>query len=243
MHLELASGTPAFLARAADADHGLVVIPDIWGLRPLFEDMCTELSLRTGWSVISFEPFPGQTLAGADSPDGFAERSAALGALADTDLLADAVAAADAVVAVEESVARTGGDGPPSVGLIGFCMGGMYAYKAAATGRFDRIVGFYGMIHVPDGWAGAGQAQPLDAVRNRGRTEVMGICGTIDPYTPPDAIDELEAAGATVVRYDGADHGFVHDPARPTHRAEDAADAWDRALGFLREGPVRDGEG
>src|SRR5438046_1407511 len=134
MHLELASGTPAFLARAEDADHGLVVIPDIWGLRPLFEAMCTDLSLRTGWSVIAFEPFPGRTLAGADSPAGFSERSAALHDLADADLLSDAVAAADAVVAVEESVSPTRGDGPPSVGLIGFCMGGMYAYKAAATG-------------------------------------------------------------------------------------------------------------
>jgi carboxymethylenebutenolidase len=44
----------------------------------------------------------------------------------------------------------------------------------------------------------------------------------------------------TVVRYDGADHGFVHDPSRPTHRADDAADAWDRALAFL-DGVVRSG--
>jgi len=37
------------------------------------------------------------------------------------------------------------------------------------------------------------------------------------------------------VRYEGADHGFVHDDTRPTHRAEDAADAWRRAIAFLSE--------
>ena len=30
-----------------------------------------------------------------------------------------------------------------------------------------------------------------------------------------------------------ADHGFVHDPDRPAHRAADAADAWNRVLEFL----------
>jgi dienelactone hydrolase len=43
----------------------------------------------------------------------------------------------------------------------------------------------------------------------------------------------LEAAGVTVVRYAGADHGFVHDPDRPVHRADDAADAWRKAVAFL----------
>jgi carboxymethylenebutenolidase len=36
-----------------------------------------------------------------------------------------------------------------------------------------------------------------------------------------------------VLRYEGAEHGFVHDPGRPTHRPDDAADAWDKALAFL----------
>ena len=61
----------------------------------------------------------------------------------------------------------------------------------------------------------------------------MAIVGTVDAWTPPDDVDELEALGAKVVRYEGADHGFVHDPERPAHRPDDAADAWSRALAFL----------
>ena len=55
---------------------------------------------------------------------------------------------------------------------------------------------------------------------------------------PPADIEALRAAWADrpdceIVVYPDADHGFVHDPERPAHRADDAADAWRRALAFL----------
>jgi carboxymethylenebutenolidase len=63
----------------------------------------------------------------------------------------------------------------------------------------------------------------------------MAIVGTEDQWTPERDVAELEATGATVVRYADADHGFVHDPGRPAHRADDAADAWESALAFLKQ--------
>jgi carboxymethylenebutenolidase len=63
---------------------------------------------------------------------------------------------------------------------------------------------------------------------------VLAIVGTVDPFTPPDDVLALEATGATVVRYEGADHAFVHDPDRPVHRPADAADAWTRAITWLK---------
>ena len=220
MDLTLPSGTPATLHTVDGASRGLVIIPDIWGLRPLFAQMCEDLASRTGWSVATFEPFPGQDLPGAADPDGPPKRFEALAANSDDRLLGDAVAAADAL-------------GCEAVGLIGFCMGGMYAMKASAIGRFDRIAAFYGMIRVPEAWQGPGHGEPLDALAARRGTEVMAVIGTADDWTPADQVSELEAAGVTVVRYDGADHGFVHDPSRPVHRPDDAADAWERVLTFL----------
>ncbi len=220
MDIELPSGTPAHLARNEGAARGLVIVPDIWGLRPLFTDMCDRVADRTGWSVASFEPFPGMGLPGEGEADAGPARFAAMGGMSDERLLADVVAAADATEA-------------PAVGLIGFCMGGMYALKSTATGRFDRVAAFYGMIHVPENWQGPDQGDPLAAVARRGDTEVMAVVGSVDGFTPPEHVQELRDAGVEVVVYEGADHGFVHDPTRPAHRADDAADAWDRVLGFL----------
>jgi carboxymethylenebutenolidase len=105
-------------------------------------------------------------------------------------------------------------------------MGGMYALKAAGTGDFERAVAFYGMIRVPEQWRGAGHGEPLDALRRPGACPVLAIVGEADVWTPPDDVAALEVLpNVSVVRYPGAEHGFVHDPERPAHRPDDAADA------------------
>jgi len=56
----------------------------------------------------------------------------------------------------------------------------------------------------------------------------LAYFGALDPWTPAADIDALRAAwnGRTdceIVVVDEADHGFVHDPDREVHRADDAA--------------------
>ncbi|MCX7620268.1 MAG: dienelactone hydrolase family protein [Acidimicrobiales bacterium] len=217
MRITLASGTPAeFAAPSGEASRGLVVFPDIGGLRPLFDELCARLARENGWAVCAPEPWPAHT----DQP--LEWRLEHVGDLDDKRVLADVVAAADA----------TGCD---TVGIVGFCMGGMYALKAAGTGRFHRAVSFYGMIRVPQRWASPTQGQPLEYLTRPEACPVLAIIGTADIWTPPEDVAALEAAGATVVRYEGAEHGFVHDPDRPAHRPDDAADAWQRAIAFLSE--------
>jgi dienelactone hydrolase len=63
---------------------------------------------------------------------------------------------------------------------------------------------------------------------------VLAIIGDLDPYTPPDAVSDLEATGTQVVRYADAKHGFAHDASRPDHRADDAADAFARVGDWVR---------
>jgi carboxymethylenebutenolidase len=217
MRETLPSGTAAEVARPdGDPTMGLVVAPDIMGLRPLFDDLVAGLSAEHGWAVAAVEPFPGQEHLE------LADRMDAVGRLRDVDSVGDLVAAAD-LLAVEP------------VGILGFCMGGMLTMKAAATLRFHRAVPFYGMIRNPDRWQTEGNADAIDLLRATpgAADRVLAVVGTADPYTPEEQVAELEAAGATVVRYEGAEHGFVHDPSRPAHRAEDAADAWRRAVEWL----------
>ena len=66
----------------------------------------------------------------------------------------------------------------------------------------------------------------------------LAIFGSADPWTPAADIEALRAAwsGRTdceIVVVEGADHGFVHDPDRPVHRADDAAACWDRAINWM----------
>jgi carboxymethylenebutenolidase len=219
MRTTLASGTPVEIARPADGrapSRGLVLIPDIGGLRPLFDDHAQRIADEQGWAVAAVEPWPGRE----QMP--LAERLEAVSTIDDVTFLADLVASAD-LLEVEP------------VGITGFCMGGMFALKASGSGRFHRAVAFYGMIRVPEHWRSETCIEPLDAVTTPSACPAMAVVGTADQWTPPADVDVLEAAGVTVLRYEGAEHGFVHDPSRPIHRADDAADAWSRALAFLSQ--------
>jgi carboxymethylenebutenolidase len=166
-------------------------------------------------AVCAVEPFPGQ-----DLPQEVEPRMAAVAGLDDDAHLADLEAAA----AVTEA---------RRVGLIGFCMGGMYTLKAARSDRFARLVAFYGMIRVPQNWRSPSQGEPLDHLAPGHPERVLAIIGERDTYTPPDDVAALEATGVTVARYPHAEHGFAHDPARPVHRRDDAADAFARAREWL----------
>jgi carboxymethylenebutenolidase len=204
---------------------GIALHPDIMGIRPLFDDLCRRLATN-GFAVCCPEPFtraPADVRASEDP----AARMAYMPQLDDEKQLGDLEAAADYVV-VHDDVGR--------VAVMGFCMGGMYALKAAATERFDRAVAFYGMIRLPDRFDGPGHAEPLDWLERRapGACPVLAIVGGRDEFTPPDDIAALRSLpDVEVVEYPDAGHGFVHDASRESHRAADAADAWRRVSDFL----------
>lgn len=218
--IELPSGTPAELVVPDGAvDGALVIAPDVMGLRPLFDDLAARLADEQRWAVVAVEPFPGPE-AELALPERLEHRIDAERLTNDLQLGADVV---------QE---RTGA---ASVGIIGFCMGGMNVFRAAGTGRFGRGVAFYGMIRPPSPWSVPGD-DPLDALARPGSCPVLAILGGADHFTPPADVADLDAVGdhVTIQVYEGAEHGFVHDATRPAHRADDAADAWRRTIDFLR---------
>jgi len=219
MRIELPSGTPAELALppAGDPLRAVVIAADVGGLRQLFDEICATLAADHGWATVAVEPFPGQ----ADVP---VEQR--LEATIDVErVVGDLSLAADAVQE-RTGVARCG--------VLGFCMGGMNVFRAAGTGRFDRAVAFYGMVRPPQQWSEPGD-DPLDALARPECCPVLAFFGGADRWTPPEDVEAVRTAGSHVsVRvYPGADHGFVHDPSRPAHRPDDAADAWRWAVEFL----------
>jgi carboxymethylenebutenolidase len=212
----LPSGGPAELAlppEGTEPSLGVALCPDIMGLRPLFDDLCARLAAEHGWAVCAVEPFAGREGLGLE------ER---LGAPLREHLTDDLLAAADAT-----GCARTA--------VLGFCMGGLVAFGAAGLGRFDRAVSFYGMIRVPEAWRGPHVREPLDALADPEASPTLAIVGGRDHYAPAADVEALRALGprVEVVVYPEAEHGFVHDPARPAHRPDDAADAWRRTVAYL----------
>ncbi|MFM7534207.1 MAG: dienelactone hydrolase family protein [Acidimicrobiales bacterium] len=220
MRVTLPTGTPVELARAGAPRLGLVVVPDIWGLRPLFDDHAARLARELRAEVAVVEPFPGPALP--------AELEARVAAMRPDRAIADDLRAAAALV---------GGAGP--VAVLGFCMGGMEALKAAALGCFSLAVSCYGMIRVPPAWRAVDRGEPLDALDQPGRAPVLAVVGGRDPFTPASDVAALAAlADVEVVRYPSGEHGFVHDPSRPTHRPADAADVWARVHRAIRSQAV-----
>jgi carboxymethylenebutenolidase len=208
-----------------EATVGIVVHPDIMGVRPLFDDLCRRLATY-GYVVCAPEPFARapEDVRMADDP---AARMAYVPLLDDDLQLWDLTRAGD-YLADEHGVAE--------VFVMGFCMGGMQTLKAAATGEFDRAAAFYGMIRIPEAWRGKRQIEPLSRAKEVCST--IAIFGGQDSWTPPADIDALRRAWQSrpdceIVVYPEAEHGFVHAPERPAHRPDDAADAWTRTLKFL----------
>ena len=206
---------------------GLVLHPDVAGIRPLFDDLCRRLATY-GLAVLAPEPF--NHLVDCEQLDAAARLDRARD-LEDSLQIGNLERAADWLV-VNDDVSE--------VAILGFCMGGMYALKAAGTGRFDRAVSFYGMIRVPEAWRGPDQGEPLELAVDSCPT--LAIFGAEDSWTPAADIEALrelwrDRPDCEVVVYPGADHGFVHDADRPAHRTADAADAWSRVLRFLGVAP------
>lgn len=209
---------------------GLVLAPDVGGLRPLFEDICRRLATN-GVAVVAVEPFaqiPADERAGLTVED----RLARVKDLDDDAQLAALSAAADFLVVNDDALEAS---------ILGFCMGGYYTWKAAASERFERAVAFYGMLRTPEHWMGGSghHRDPLDTADHTCPT--LGVFGSADALVPMAHVEELrhlwrDRDDCEIVVVEGAEHGFVHDPDRPAHRDAEAAALWDRALAWIVRG-------
>jgi carboxymethylenebutenolidase len=127
----------------------------------------------------------------------------------------------DGLADVATSIAHLRSLGVRSVGITGFCMGGMYAYLAATRDLdVQASVGFYGMIADKLG-------QPA--------CPTLHFFGGLDPYIPMSAVEQVQAHHPDdVIVYADADHGFMRDGS-PAYHPVHAPEAWDRTLAFFAE--------
>jgi len=115
-----------------------------------------------------------------------------------------------------------------TVGVIGFCMGGMLALLTGTVApEVGAVVDCYG---VPP------QKKP-DYAKLKGKS-VLGIFGGKDEWVMnalPTLEADLKAAGVQFdqVVYPNADHAFLNEQRKDVHRPDDAKDAWAKIIEFL----------
>lgn len=114
--------------------------------------------------------------------------------------------------------------GATKIGVTGFCMGGLFTYRAAkwaAELGVDAAVAFYG----------GGISRELGDL---GCPAILCFGGA-DPYVPMGDIEQVQAHHGDIVQvYEGADHGFMRDGSE-SYSDTAAPDAWAKLIAFFGE--------
>ncbi len=224
--LTAADGTE-FLAYSAMAGvpgaPGIVVMPDVRGLFPFYEELADRFAER-GFDAVAIDYF-GRT-AGLDSRDADFDFWPHVEQTTQAGITADVAAAAARL---------RGGAGNETrpVFTIGFCFGGSSSWLQAVGGHgLAGVIGFYG--RPTSAWEDF--SAPADMAADF-ECPVLGLLGGADESITPDDVaafdDALSAAGVAheLHTYQGAPHSFF-DRAADEH-AEASADAWERVLRFI----------
>jgi carboxymethylenebutenolidase len=204
------------------------VIPDVRGLSEHYRDVARRLAAE------GFYAFAIDLYSREGAPE-LADVQAVfrwIRELPDRRVLAD-LEGAVAFVAARPEV------GGARVGITGFCLGGQYAIQAACTvPALAACVSWYGMLRYAEN-DDLKPASPLQLAPRLG-CPYLGLFGEEDGLIPLADVEELRLvlAGAgkefEIVTYQGAGHAFFNDTRADAYRPEAAADAWRRAIAFLR---------
>jgi carboxymethylenebutenolidase len=220
----IASRSNGASAPAVPQGTGIVVIPDIRGLVPFYEELALRFA-QAGVAAVAIDPY-ARTAPTTERGQDF--DSMAHSAQTTQEGIAADVAAAAAFLRSDE-IGATG-----ALFSVGFCFGGRASLLQGIEDHgLAGVIGFYGP---PTGPARNGSVAPAD-VAARDQSAVLGLYGGADRGIPPEAVETfdraLEAAGVDhdIVVYPDAPHSFFD-----RHQAEygeASADAWRRILDFM----------
>lgn len=224
LELTSADGTrfAAYLARAASAGGpGIVIIPDVRGLHPFYEELALRFAER-GIDALAIDWF-GRTARTEPRGEAF-EHMPHVEATTWAGISADIAAAAATLEA----------DGRASRFTVGFCMGGRMSFLASTLGLgLAGVIGFYGTLEGP--WRNDAPA-PLDRLDDVG-SPVLGLFGGADRGISADAVARFEqgldehGVDHRIVTYPDAPHSFFDRKA--TEFASESASAWREVVDFI----------
>ncbi len=205
---------PGYLARPANITSApaIILIQEWWGLNDHIKDIARRYASE-GFITAAVDLYDGVVTKDAD------EASHLMNGL-------DFPKALSRISATIEYLRNL--DGVTSVGITGFCMGGVLSLLTACHNKVEAVAPFYGM---PD---------DLSAVANLG-CPMLFIGGEKDGWITVEKMNHLKEALQTnhkdgeVKIYTGADHAFFNDTRPEVYSPADAADAWTQVLAFFRK--------
>jgi carboxymethylenebutenolidase len=212
---------PAYVAQPDGAVRGaIVVLQEIFGVNSHIRSVADGYA-QAGYLAVAPATFqrvqPGVDLAYTD-----ADVQAGVALKAKAEALPAPGVLPDIQAAIDYAAAESGGG---KVGIVGYCWGGLWAWRAAAQAHgLSAAVPYYG----------GGMTQPAEIARQP-RVPVMAHLSDNDPSVPMDGVKALQAAHPQVqVLVYAAHHGFNCDQ-RASYHAAAAQQALQRTLAFLAQ--------
>lgn len=199
---------------------GLIVIQEWWGLTSHIASLVDRFASE-GFVALAPDLYGGSTTHDADEAGRLMQS------------LPVERAARDLAGAVDYLLLRDDVQGD-RVGVVGFCMGGSFVLNLAVQegGKIAAAVAFYPVGSTPDDYAGLQAA-------------VMAHFGEKDDFIPldnaRDLVEKIKAGTGQepVIHTYPAGHAFVNDDnLLGTHDPDQAKQAWDRTVAFLKENLV-----
>jgi carboxymethylenebutenolidase len=206
---------------------GVLIWPDIFGLRPAFRQMGKRLA-ESGYSVLVVNPFyriKKAPTAAAGTATPISDLRPLASSLNETTEMTDAkafIAWLDAQPSVDKN---------KHIGTQGYCMGGPMAFRTAAAvpDRVGAVATFHGGGLVTD----QPNSPHLEAARSKAQF-LIAIAANDDARSPTDK-DKLKDTfakanlQAEIEVYDGAAHGWC-PPDSSVYNQPQAEKAWARLL-------------
>lgn len=205
----------AFVARPDDVEKApaIIIVHEWWGLNPHIEDIAQRFA-EEGFIAVATDLFEGKTTKDAQ------EASKLMGALKEEDGLAR-------LQVVLKQLRET--PEVSSVGVTGFCMGGIYALLLACKAKVDASAPFYGDV-------------PADtSIISKLSCPILFIGAEKDQWITVEKMNRLDAAlkqygkEGEVRIYKGVDHAFFNDTRPEVYSRADADDAWKRVIEFFNK--------
>jgi carboxymethylenebutenolidase len=225
----------AFFVHPVSGKHpGVLIWPDIFGLRPAFKQMATRLA-ESGYSVLVINPFYRTKRAptAPEHPD-FNDPPTRTALMALAGSLTPETAAVDATAFVAFLDGQTAVDKKKKLATTGYCMGGPFVMRTAALfpGRVGAAATFHGgglVTDKPD--------SPHRLIPEMKAHYLIAIAEN-DDQQQPDAKAVLRDAfaraklPAEIEVYAGTKHGWC-PPDSHVYNREQAEKAWSRMLSLF----------